>query len=802
MIEYAKELLRLTNTQVIEKQNVTRIRDLICYLSENKSKGKLSDIEISLIDSILYKASMKMRTFGYNTLNKFNNEHINAGSEKAIICDDSLLNFYRAESNPKWYLDKRQKEVVEFYNALPTKRLFLSAPTSFGKTFLLKEIILSNRERYKTIVIVLPTVALLQEVSNDLKEFCHESGLTYKIVNSIYFLQEDSECRVMVLTPERVLQVFALESNFQPDFFFFDEIYKIDEDISDTGIDGEATESDVADGKKNADEANMPSKQRHSRGVAFRVALYLLSKSAADFYIAGPFIDLDSLGDGFERFIRKFDIQKYQIKFEPTMKNKIEFTGKTYHLHPAVGKEIKKQTNCVKVNEKIEYLKTSLPINEENQTIFYVLNPADTYKHALSYAETESETIKKERFLFFIEHLKKTYSLSALGNDSVNQWSFFKALQKGVGIHNGKLPRYIQKEVMNLFNNKKIDTLFCTSTIIEGVNTNAKNIVLVHNPSGKNDSGKRFSLLNINGRAGRYLKHFIGNIVYLNANQKKIEQSQNIVLDYKSYGTTVISDLDLENLEYEDLTNCNGNKKEKLDKKFDFNLLPDEVFLKNRLVERTTQETFLKTLLKDEWFDCFKGLLGNNINLLDVFIKKSMLKSLTALWKELGQISEYESKQYNRVSTGYAMGDYGKILKDSYDFENKKGHVDIDKLYSNTFSEIKKIVEYEVPKIMSLFQTLFNRALELKGISRHIDLLPIIRYYELGVKSEIGAKMIEWGIPVMTVKIVEKVFNFWNQRLDEQMEIWERDIGEITSSREFDRYELALLTAFNRDRTK
>lgn len=194
MIEYAKELLRLTNTQVIEEQKVTRIRDLICYLSENKSKGNLSDIEAALIDSILYKASMKMRTFGYNTLNKFNNEHINAGSEKAIICDDSLLNFYRAESNPKWYLDKRQKEVVDFYNALQAKRLFLSAPTSFGKTFLLKEIILSNRERYKTIVIVLPTVALLQEVSNDLKEFCHESGFTYKIVNSIYFLQEDSEC--------------------------------------------------------------------------------------------------------------------------------------------------------------------------------------------------------------------------------------------------------------------------------------------------------------------------------------------------------------------------------------------------------------------------------------------------------------------------------------------------------------------------------------------------------------------------------------------------------------------------------
>lgn len=75
------------------------------------------------------------------------------------------------------------------------------------------------------------------------------------------------------------------------------------------------------------------------------------------------------------------------------MKNKVEFTGKTYHLHSAVGKETKKQTNCVKVNVKIEYLKTSLPINKENQTIFYVLNPASTYQYTLSYAETENEKI-------------------------------------------------------------------------------------------------------------------------------------------------------------------------------------------------------------------------------------------------------------------------------------------------------------------------------------------------------------------------------------------------------------------------
>ena len=59
-----------------------------------------------------------------------------------------------------------------------------------------------------------------------------------------------------------------------------------------------------------------------------------------------------------------------------------------------------------------------------------------------------------------------------------------------------------------------MSTLFCTSTIVEGVNTNAKTVVVYNNPSGKTNEGKKFLLLNINGRAGRYQHHFIGNIAF------------------------------------------------------------------------------------------------------------------------------------------------------------------------------------------------------------------------------------------------------------------------------------------------
>ena len=104
----------------------------------------------------------------------------------------------------------------------------------------------------------------------------------------------------------------------------------------------------------------------------------------------------------------------------------------------------------------------------------------------------------------------------------MENWDFLNALQNQVGVHNGKFPKYFQREIMRLFNDGAMSTLFCTSTIVEGVNTNAKTVVVYNNPSGKTPEGKRFLLLNINGRAGRYLHHFIGNIVLINFNTLKI----------------------------------------------------------------------------------------------------------------------------------------------------------------------------------------------------------------------------------------------------------------------------------------
>lgn len=123
-----------------------------------------------------------------------------------------------------------------------------------------------------------------------------------------------------------------------------------------------------------------------------------------------------------------------------------------------------------------------MPIEDEYRkiygaTILYCTTPAKANEYATKLAENhQGNVVKNERFSEFIEHLKRNYNIDG----SINEWSFVNVLEMGFGMHHGKMPKYIQKEILDLFNEGIFNLLFCTSTIVEGVNTNAKNMVVLN----------------------------------------------------------------------------------------------------------------------------------------------------------------------------------------------------------------------------------------------------------------------------------------------------------------------------------
>lgn len=216
--KYVKELLSLVNTSDLSNDQINRMKDLICFLSEAKTElTSATEEEAQRLEYVLYSASVRMRTFGYNRLNSYSAETINTDLISQIK-DDCIADYYKTETG--YILDKQQKAVLDYFES-HQGRLFLSAPTSFGKTFLLQEIIYRHYDAFDNVVIVLPTVALLMEVTDDLSSFCKKNNLKYNFVNSVYRDLEIGSKNIFVLTPERVLRLLALYPNLAIQFFFF-----------------------------------------------------------------------------------------------------------------------------------------------------------------------------------------------------------------------------------------------------------------------------------------------------------------------------------------------------------------------------------------------------------------------------------------------------------------------------------------------------------------------------------------------------------------------------------------------------
>lgn len=744
----AKQLLSLSNKGEYDENTIIQMKNLICYLSEYKSNYQCSEEDKKRIDYIIYNACVKMRTFGYNRLNGFENENF-IDDDLSGVKDKAILNYYSTDTG--FVLDRLQKDVLDAFES-NNQKLFLSAPTSFGKTFLLKQIIYNNYKKYNNIVIVLPTVALLMEVTEDLNLFLRDSKISYHIYNSIYRDLQISEKNIFVLTPESVLRLLAIFPDIDVDFFFYDEIYKIDEDITVEGDDDSPSSITMNDNPYQSVRAS------NHRACAFRLALYYLLEKSNACYISGPFIKIDKLKSGFKNMLSQYTIGTMEAHFEPTLKNKIDFHSQTFRIQSPIENQVIKTTEKDKFN-KLHFVVKKLNVTKQNPAIVYCLYPSHTEKHARKYCE--KLPIDDNKLInMFVDHVSRNFNCKyGRGKNSIEAWDFIYALKRGIGIHNGKFPKYFQREIMSLFNQKQMPLLFCTSTIVEGVNTNAKTVIVYHNPSGENDAGKRFLLLNINGRAGRYLRHFVGNIVYLNRECLKIESSEHISLDFKLFSDEVLlGDVDLENVENEHLSSTNLERKKRIE--LDRDLLPDKVFSQNRLIERVKQEKILREICSS--VGRFNGIEKANIM---QFINDGYFDAILEIWAKVGEIKDTQILGIKFFSKKYAEDGYLGVLKykfdrpqeHSLDNENSESKF-VNDTYRTVFRDVKDTIEYQLPRILSLFETLINRAFEIKGISRTepLDLSKIIRYFEVGAKTLLGTDMIEKGVPIITVRKLEK----------------------------------------------
>lgn len=145
----------------------------------------------------------------------------------------------------------------------------------------------------------------------------------------------------------------------------------------------------------------------------------------------------------------------------------------------------------------------------EGQTLIYCQSPSSTRKVLAKHLDLrQTAETKNSELLEAAEWTSKNYHA---------EWLVSVALRHGIGIHHGRLPRALARFMVRAFERGIIKILLCTSTLIEGVNTSAKNVVIFDNKLGGNTQKHLldfFTFNNIRGRSGRMFEHFVGNVYY------------------------------------------------------------------------------------------------------------------------------------------------------------------------------------------------------------------------------------------------------------------------------------------------
>lgn len=329
------------------------------------------------------------------------------------------------------------KQAEVYRELIAGRNVVLSAPTSFGKSLIIDAIIASGT--HKNIVVVVPTLALVDETRRRLMKF----SKNYKVIT--HLSQEPTARNIYVHTQERVVENGHIKD---VDFFVIDEFYKLQIDAKNDG---------------------------DSRGVLLNQAFYRLAKRAKQFYMLGP--NIDELPDGFGK--------NFRCTF---IRTDFSTVASETHLVPEGSSD---EVRLQKLVPKLV-----------GPTLVFSGSVGGARKSGRAISKVRKPLTPSRKLLDAIDWLSKNFH---------PKWGLVETLSKGVGIHHGKLPRAIAQLLVRLFNEGHLDFLVCTSTLIEGVNTAARNVVIADNTINRKKYDF-FTFNNIRGRSGRMWQHFVGHI--------------------------------------------------------------------------------------------------------------------------------------------------------------------------------------------------------------------------------------------------------------------------------------------------
>ena len=397
--------------------------------------------------------------------------------------------FSLSELDERISLHPEQIKVLEKIEK--NRGLIFSAPTSFGKTFVIFEYI--ARFKPKNVVLVVPTLALIDEYKKKIINQYRNIFKQYKVYLSI---DEDKEYNLeeynlFLVTHDRVINESIHQIIKSIDFLVIDEVYKLQKDNKD------------------------------DRVLILNLAYYNLVSISKKYVLLAPFIkgvnNLDKLDD------------------------KPYFYGTNYS--PVVNEVI--EIPIIDDNDRLNKAKSILKELEGNTLVYFpTVTELNKYIDGMADGEEEQALEANPILSEFITWAK---------NEIHEKWSVLKAMENGYLVHHGQLPlgiRMLELDLFNDTNEKFYYRMLCTATLLEGVNTTAKNIIITKPARGAGNAFDAFDFYNLVGRTGRLFQHYLGKAYYIKGPEDRNYVKGEALKSIEFELTTDSIDIDINNGNY------------------------------------------------------------------------------------------------------------------------------------------------------------------------------------------------------------------------------------------------------------
>lgn len=360
-----------------------------------------------------------------------------------------------------------------------------SGPTSAGKSFVLGlDLVRRVSDAPSTIVFLVPTRALLRQVADNVHGWLRASGLDVPVRTTPIPVVHNGVPRptIFVLTQERLLSLIG-------------------------SLDGRVAISDVF-----VDEAQGIGDG--GRGVLLQYSLEELLKNAPDIrlHFAAPAID--NPGYFFDLFASNQQRAVIEGDISPVGQNLILVTQ-------VPGRPRELSFHCPELGETASIGSLVSPENPPKtigarMAFFASLIGAKTGP-TIIYANGQSEAITIARALVSNGAAGDVHPIAAKAGDRLAEYIHpeyapAELLGKGIGVHFGNMPTVARGAIETCFRSGHLKFLVATSTLLQGVNLPARNIIMRKPRRGKGNPLSKMDFLNLAGRAGRLTIDFTGNV--------------------------------------------------------------------------------------------------------------------------------------------------------------------------------------------------------------------------------------------------------------------------------------------------